>query len=81
MSKAVFLVYLSHAKWWVDLDGKATGPHPTRAVAIAEAIAKAQALAAAGRRSEVLAPGDDQRYQVAWPPTAMRRRRQATLVG
>jgi len=81
MSKAVFLVYFSHAKWWIDLDGRATGPFPTRAAAVVEAIPMAQAIAGTGRRAEVLAPGEDQRHHVAWPPGTERHRAEATLAG
>lgn len=81
MTKAVFLVYLSRAEWWVDLEGKATGPYATRATAILEAIPLAQAIEATGRPAEVLAPGDDKRYHVAWPPGTERRRAVATLAG
>jgi hypothetical protein len=81
MPKAVFLVYFSHGKWWVDLDGKATGPFTTRAVAIVEAIPLAQAMQKSGRPAEVLAPGDDKRHHVAWPPGAERRRVESSLAG
>ncbi len=74
MRKAVFLVYESRGGWWIDLDGRATGPHASRAVAIARAIPMAQARQAGGMPAEVLAPGDDHRHHVAWPPGVHRRR-------
>lgn len=80
MSKAVFLVYFSHGEWWIDRDGKATGPFASRAAAVVEAIPMAQALQRVGRRAEVLAPGDDQHHRVAWPPGTERRRIEAALV-
>jgi hypothetical protein len=81
MTKAVFLVYFSHARWWIDLDGKATGPFATRAAAIVEAIPMAQALQGAGRAAEVLAPGDDRQHHVAWPPGTERHRAAPNLAG
>ena len=81
MTKAVFLVYASRNQWWVDCEGRATGPYLTRAAAIVEAIPQAQAMLASGRPAEVLAPGDDRHHHVAWPPVTMRRRHEAKLAG
>jgi hypothetical protein len=78
MSKAVYLVYFSQAKWWVDLDGKASGPFLSKPIAIAEAIQLAQAAQQGGRNAEVLAPGDDKRHHVAWPAPSARSRAAAT---
>lgn len=81
MTKAVFLVYFSHEQWWIDLEGRARGPFATRAATIVDAIPLAQAAQAGGRCAEVLAPGDDQRHHVAWPPAMPRRRAEALLTG
>ena len=81
MTKAVFLVYPSHGKWWIDLEGKASGPSPSRAAAIAEAIKLAEATERSGRPSEVLAPGDDKRHHVAWPPHRARQRLEIPVAG
>ena len=81
MTKAVFLVYPSHGQWWIDLEGKAAGPCVNRAAAIAEAIKLAQVSERSGRPSEVLAPGDDKRHHVAWPPQTTRRRLETSLAG
>ena len=67
MKKSVYLVYASHGAWWVDLEGKAFGPRRTREDATTEAIAMAQRAIRAGTPSEVLVPGEDRHYQVAWP--------------
>jgi hypothetical protein len=81
MTKAVFLVYPSHGQWWIDLEGKASGPCKSRAAAIADAIRLAQASEQSGRPSEVLAPGDDRRHHVAWPVPTTRRHLETPLAG
>ena len=81
MKKAVYLVYSSRGEWWVDLAGKAFGPRRTREDATTEAIAMAQRAVRAGAPSEVLVPGDDQHYHVAWPRPEAARKLETTLAG
>jgi hypothetical protein len=81
MAKAVFLVLASQDRWWIDFDGAATGPFPSRAAAIVAAIPMAQQAEKSGRTAEVLAPGDDKRHHVAWPPHATRRRLESSSPG
>jgi hypothetical protein len=67
MAKTVFFVYFSRDNWWVDFNGQAAGPYATKAAAIASAVPLAEAVKTIGRRAEILAPGDDRRYELVWP--------------
>jgi hypothetical protein len=66
MSRALYVVILSRDSWWVDFEGKAHGPFPTREVATSEAKQLAQFSAHSGRASEVLVPDDTGRHRVVW---------------
>ena len=66
MSRALYVVILSRDTWWVDFEGKAHGPFPSRDVATLEAKQLAQFSAHSGRASEVLAPDDSGRQRVVW---------------
>ena len=63
MSTAFYIVLQSHGQWWVDLEGKSTGPFTNLDVAMSGAISMAEVAAKAGRRTEVLvsAPGHHNR--------------------
>jgi hypothetical protein len=63
MSTAFYIVILSHDQWWVDLEGRTTGPFSSMEVAMAGAVSMAETAARAGRRTEVhvSAPGHHNR--------------------
>lgn len=66
MSRALYVVILSRDSWWVDFEGKAHGPFPSRDVATLEAKQLAEFSAHSGRASEVLAPDESGRHRVVW---------------
>ena len=66
MAKALYIVIFSQGKWWVDFEGRAHGPHPTREVAALEARNPAQFSAHMDRPCEVLVPDAGGRYWVVW---------------
>lgn len=61
MATAIYIVLFARDAWWIDLDGKAEGPFPTRQLATEEALARATATSSRGGRSEVRlsAPGHE----------------------
>ena len=50
--------------WWVDLDGKTTGPFPTEEEAHAAAVARATTFGDLTRAAEIYAPGPDGRFRL-----------------
>jgi hypothetical protein len=66
MPRAIYIVIFSGSNWWVDLEGKAYGPFPTREAAKQQAIVLAAAAGSTGRQREVRVPDDRSRYTVAW---------------
>jgi len=66
MAKALYIVIFSQGKWWVDFEGRAHGPHPTREVAALEARNQAQFSVHMDRPCEVLVPDAGGRYWVVW---------------
>ena len=66
MSRALYLVIHSQGNWWVDFEGKAHGPFPSRETAALEAKHLAQFSAHSGRASEVLVPDTYGRHRVVW---------------
>ena len=66
MPKALFLVIRSGGNWWVDFEGAAEGPFPSRENAALEARSLAQLKAHSGRDAEVLVPDEQGRYWVIW---------------
>ena len=69
MRTAFFIVLESNGRWWVDLEGKSTGPFTAMDVAVSAAVSMAESTARVGGRSEVrlAGPGYDNRmvYQSA----------------
>ena len=63
---ALYIVIQSQGKWWVDFEGRAHGPHPSREAAAMEARNQAQFMSHMERPSEVLVPGGDGKYWVVW---------------
>ena len=63
---AIYIVIQSRGSWWVDFEGKAHGPFPSRDEASVEAGDLAKFSAHAGRRSQVQIPDEDGRYRIAW---------------
>jgi hypothetical protein len=66
MSTALYVVISSRGDWWVDIEGRASGPFATREAAAVEATQLAQFAAHTGRESEVLVPDDSGRHRVVW---------------
>jgi hypothetical protein len=66
MAKALYLVIQSRGDWWVDFEGKAHGPFPSRSNAALEAQSLARFQAHSGREAEVLVPDEQGRYWVVW---------------
>ena len=66
MASALFVVIQSRNNWWVDFEGRAYGPFPSREEAAEEARHQAQYSAHSGRESEVLVPDDSGRHRVVW---------------
>ena len=48
-----YIVVRSQEKWWIDLDGRSTGPFTNLDIAVASAVASAGSSARLGKRSEV----------------------------
>ena len=67
MGRALYLVINSRDRWWVDFEGRASGPFETIHQAAIEAQRQARNLQAAGGRvAEVLAPDAAGKYWVVW---------------
>ena len=66
MARALYIVIFSQGKWWVDFEGRAHGPHPSREAAALEARNQAQFSAHMDRHSEVLVPDGSGKYWVVW---------------
>ena len=67
MARALHIVINSMDRWWVDFEGRATGPFDT----VQEAAIEAQTLGRitareTGRIAEVLAPDASGKYWVVW---------------
>lgn len=54
---ATYIVIHSQGQWWIDLDGKVTGPFSNADIAVESALWAAQSAASVGRRSEVRVNG------------------------
>lgn len=57
MRTAFYIVLEARGRWWVDLEGKSTGPFTAKNVAVEAAIAMAESTARNGGRSEVRLAG------------------------
>lgn len=66
MGTALYIVIQSQGKWWVDFEGRAHGPHPSRESAALEARNQAQFMSHMNRPSEVVAPDQNGKYWVVW---------------
>ncbi|SFZ81181.1 hypothetical protein SAMN02983003_0360 [Devosia enhydra] len=67
MARALHIVINSMDRWWVDFEGRATGPFETIQQAAVEAQAIARVTAReTGRIAEVLAPDASGKYWVVW---------------
>ena len=54
-----FIVIRSNGRWWVDNEGHAFGPFPTREIAALEALEFARKLGDHDRVSQIYWPDDD----------------------
>jgi hypothetical protein len=66
VAKALYLVIHSRDNWWVDFEGKATGPFTSRENAALEARSLARFQTHSGREAEVLVPDEQGKYWVIW---------------
>jgi hypothetical protein len=64
MATSVYVVLRSGGLWWVDLDGKTTGPFPTEEEAHAAAVARATTFGDPARAADIYAPGPDGRFRL-----------------
>lgn len=54
-----FIVIRANEQWWVDNEGHAFGPFPTREIAALEALDFARTLGDPSRLSQIYWPSDD----------------------
>jgi hypothetical protein len=84
MRTAFYIVLEAQGRWWIDLEGKSTGPFTAKDVAVAAAVSMAESTARNGGRSEVrlAGPGYDNRmvYQSAAQSALARAARKPALV-
>lgn len=66
MAKALYLVIQSRGSWWVDFEGKASGPYTSRETAALEGRSLARFQAHSGREAEVLVPDEQGKYWIIW---------------
>lgn len=66
MPTSIYIVIHASGKWWIDLEGKATGPFSTVEIAMAGAVSMASADARAGKRSEVRVAGPGHNNEVIY---------------
>lgn len=66
MSTALYVVISSRGDWWVDFEGRASGPYPTKEDAAVEATQLARFASHSGHDSEVLVPDENGRHRIVW---------------
>jgi hypothetical protein len=66
MKTCWFIVIESQGSWWVDCEGKAYGPVPTREQAVAEARKLVRIFGDPERRSDLWAPDDTGKLVLVW---------------
>jgi hypothetical protein len=64
--KALYLVLSSQGTWWVDYEGRASGPYSSRESAALEARTLARMQVPIGREAQVLVPDADGKFWVIW---------------
>jgi hypothetical protein len=64
MASSVYIVLLSGDRWWVDCDGKTSGPFKSEDEAHAAAMARATTFGDPQRAAEIYAPGPDGRFRL-----------------
>jgi hypothetical protein len=63
---ALYIVIQSTGKWWVDFEGRAHGPFPSREGAALEARSQAQFSANMEKPARVLVPDNQGKYWIIW---------------
>ncbi|HEV7278199.1 MAG TPA: DUF2188 domain-containing protein [Devosiaceae bacterium] len=66
MSTALYVVIFSRGDWWVDVEGRASGPYRTKEDAAVEATHLARFASHSGHESEVLVPDENGRHRIVW---------------
>ena len=66
MSTALYVVISSRGDWWVDFEGRASGPFATKEDAAIEATHLARFASHSGHDSEVLVPDENGRHRIVW---------------
>ena len=69
-ASSVYIVLLSGARWWVDFEGKTSGPFASEEEAHAAAMARATTFGDAKRPAEIYAPGPDGRFRLIFSRAA-----------
>ncbi len=73
MATSVYIVLLSGDRWWVDLDGKTSGPFASEEEAQAGAVARATTFGDLERPAEIYAPGPDGKFRLIFSRPAQAR--------
>jgi hypothetical protein len=66
MSSSVYIVLKSGDRWWVDYDGRPSGPFETEEEAHAAAMARATTFGDPSHPAEIYAPGPDGRFRLVF---------------
>lgn len=64
MASSVYIVLKSGDRWWVDYDGRTSGPFETEDEAHAAAVARATTFGDPSRPAEIYAPDSDGRFRL-----------------
>ena len=72
-ASSVYIVLLSGDRWWVDFDGKTSGPFSSEEEAHAAAMARATTFGDPKRPAEIYAPGPDGRFRLIFSRAAQSR--------
>ena len=66
MARTQYVVVLHQNQWKISLEGKHYGPYATQAAAIRAAVDGAHTNGEAGRDSQVLVQGQDNKFRTEW---------------
>ena len=66
MPSRVYIVLKSGDRWWVDHDGRTSGPFETDEEAHAAAMARATTFGDPGNPAEIYAPDTDGRFRLVF---------------
>jgi hypothetical protein len=72
-ASSVYIVLFSGDRWWVDLDGKTSGPFAAEDEAHAAAMARATTFGDPKRPAEIYAPGPDGKFRLIFSRAAQQK--------